>query len=554
MRFYGIIEYSDEFWVIKKCEPHVIIKLKALFPKISITGRPPIYLKDTIDICKDLFWFLSRYPLEMSNKDLNRLKIRSLMYDKRMEASEEILSNRYIPKDNIKFKGNKELRIYQNQAIELFLKNKSLLLGDDLGLGKTITSIGAIIKGQLTPAIIVLPVHLVAQWEKRIQEFSWLETHVIDKRQVYNLPQADIYIMKYSTLSGWIDAFEKLKYKSVIFDEVHYLRRDDSDRYRAAFELTKHAEYKLGLTATPIFNYGDELYNIIDCLSEGFLGSKMDFLREWMGMDKRTKDPKALGGYLREQYIFLRRTTEEVGMELPKLNKVIESVDYDQKTAESGQKLMKDLAYKVVNSANPLERGQATRDLDIKARYFTGISKAKSVAEYVRVILDNDKPCILVGWHKDVYAIWREELAMYNPVFYTGDQGKHEKERSLEKFISGESKVFILSLRSGEGIDGLQYTNCKDIVIGELDWTPAIHNQIGGRLRRDGQESVVTMHYLIAEFGSDPILVELLGIKSSEAEQIVDPLKGVKEVESDKENTMDDHRVKKLAKKILKES
>jgi hypothetical protein len=82
-------------------------------------------------------------------------------------------------------------------------------------------------------------------------------------------------------------------------------------------------------------------------------------------------------------------------------------------------------------------------------------------------------------------------------------------------------------------------------VFGELDWSPQVHYQVIGRLRRPGQPDQVTAHYLHTNEGSDPVLLETLGIKSDQSRGINDP--GV--VQAAK--VSDDSRIKRLAQHVL---
>lgn len=191
-----------------------------------------------------------------------------------------------------------------------------------------------------------------------------------------------------------------------------------------------------------------------------------------------------------------------------------------------------------------IERGSAARELDMLARQTTGISKARYVAQYVRYLLEAGEPVVLTGWHRDVYEIWMKELHAYNPVLYTGSESPTQKNKSKEAFINGETNLFIISLRSGIGLDGLQH-RCKTVVFGELDWSPQIHSQVVGRVDRDGQKNQVTAIYLISETGSDPPIVNLLGLKSSQSNAIIDPLSSPTIKHSD------DSRMKILAKQYL---
>src|SRR5690606_13966814 len=171
---------------------------------------------------------------------------------------------------------------------------------------------------------------------------------------------------------------------------------------------------------------------------------------------------------------------------------------------------------------------------DSMARMITGVAKAHGVADYVKLLLENGEKVLLAGWHRSVYDIWLKELKEYNPVMYTGSETPIQKNKSKEAFVNGESQLMIISLRSGVGLDGLQSV-CNTVIIGELDWSPAVIEQLIGRVRRDGQESQVTAIYLMSNNGTDPLMVDLLGLKASQADGIMNGNKGVMQTVTDDE-------------------
>lgn len=544
------LDRKENRWVIKKLEPHARIVLKNIFTKIRITKQAPFYFPNNLSNCFDLEWFMQRYPLEISDEDNAKLISRKRIFQDKRDKLTEIIDINYksIP---IKLKKGYSLRNYQAQAVELLKKNNFLLLGDDLGLGKTVSAIGALAEIKALPAIIVVPSHLAIQWQNEIRKFTNLRVAIVEKsspRQYKLPPKKDVYIMRYSGLQGWQDTFEELGFKTVIFDEAHYLRRDVSKRYEGAKELTKHSQYNLGLTASPIYNRGEEIFNILNILNEDGLGYKEEFMREWTNYDNHIKDPQAFGTYLRENFMFLRRTPEEVGRELPEINKIIQNVDFDEKLVRDHEKLMKSLALRILQGSTKEERFSAGGQLDLKLRQVTGISKARAIAKYVEILLQNGRQVVVAGWHREVYRIWESILHEYNPLYYTGSESPKQKNETLAKFKNPNLKdhnLMFMSLKSVEGVDGLQYTDCKDIVFGELDWSPAKHEQAIGRLRRDGQNKQVTAHYLVSDSGSDPLMIQLLGVKANQARGIIDPFKGVEKVFSEKK------KMKILAEMIL---
>ncbi len=88
--------------------------------------------------------------------------------------------------------------------------------------------------------------------------------------------------------------------------------------------------------------------------------------------------------------------------------------------------------------------------------------------------------------------------------------------------MAGEAQVMFISLRSGAGLDGLQEA-AKVVVLGELDWSPGVHEQVIGRIARDGQDEPVVAYYLVAEQGADPTIAQVLGLKRQQIEGIRDP-------------------------------
>jgi SNF2 family DNA or RNA helicase len=524
---FGKLCYEKETrrWVLSDVEPHVCIKLKNVFPSIPKYEIAPFSLPCTEETAADLSWFFERYPFEADTSIVRKMSLLKKSFDKNANEIEAIISGRGQVL-NPELKENMAPRGYQLVASSIYDKAKRMLLGDDIGLGKTLSAILTLLSGKKVPALIVVQTHLTRQWEEEIAKFTHLTTHILKGTRPYQIPEANVYIIKYSCLTGWIDYLSKFGLRSIIFDEIQELRRSESNKYMAAAALAGTVEYCLGLSATPVYNYGEEIFNIMSVIKKDCLGSREEFLREWGGgyraQNRLINDPAALGSYLRERHLFLRRTRTEVGRELPILNKIVHTVGYNEDDVQKSEDLARQLSMKVL-SGSFTERGQAARELDILVRLQTGVSKAKEVAAYVKILLDNNEPVVLAGWHREVYRLWEKELAEYNPVFYTGTESEKEKVEAKEKFISGKTNLFIISLRSGIGLDGLQH-RCRTVVIGELDWSPQVHAQVVGRVDRDGQQFQVSVIYLVSEYGSDPLIIDLLGLKSSQSHGILNPM------------------------------
>lgn len=527
-RTYGQLFFKNNEWILDNIEPHVSIRLKKIFPKIPTYAVPPFAFKSTPEIDNELEWFMQRYPLEISKNDLKRLSNGSKAFNINLLEMDNILLPTFKPKESNNYfpYPNKQPRLYQWQMAEIISKKRVSICGDVMGLGKTITGIASIsLNIQNGLAAVVVPTHLVNQWKEKIEEFTNLKAHIIKKGTPYNLPKADIYIFKYGLLNGWTDVFAKNIFYTAVFDEVQELRTGTvSNKGAAAKILCTHTQIKLGMSGTPVYNYGGEIWNIYNILQEGLLGSDYEFQREWcssLGNGKfKVNDPEALGRYLREQHLLIRRTKKDVGIQIGKVSRIIETVEYDSAKVNDFEALAKKLAI-TASTGDFIQRGNASRELDLMARQITGISKAKSVAQITRMMIESGESVLLSGWHREVYNIWLNELEDLNPVMYTGTESQKQKDQAKDDFINGRTNLMIISNRSGAGLDGLQH-KCSTLIIGELDWSPKTHEQLEQRLDRDGQKNPVMILYPVSDGGSDPVIMDLCGLKNSQANGILD--------------------------------
>lgn len=521
VRTYGAIHWNGESWEITECEPHVAIRLKQLFPSIAKHKGTPFILTGGTVLDADLSWVLSRYPFRISEADGARMAGRKTLFETRQDALTSIMAPGWTPSKVVGFRGNQRPWNYQSQAAELARQTGRLLIGDEMGLGKTVSAIAAIVAPDYLPALVVPQTHLPKQWADEIHEFTSLKTHIINKTLPYELPPADVYICPYSKIAGWVDYAATSGIKSVVFDEIQELRNGKATaKGTAAWKFARQAQMVIGLSGTPIYNYGDEMWQIINLLEPGALGTWEDFLREWC-VGRQVMDPPALGTFLREQHLFLRRTRADVGDERKYPNIVTQMISCDESALKVDEALMIELARKVTTGGFH-DSGMAAREFDLKMRMQTGIAKAPHVAAFVKILLEAKQPLVLCGWHRDVYDIWLRELAAFNPVLYTGSESATQKRKSVKAFVDGKSDLFIMSLRSGAGLNGLQMRS-HTIVFGELDWSPKVHEQCIGRLDRPGQKHQVDAIYLHSDNGSDPAMIGVLGVKASQSHGIIDP-------------------------------
>jgi len=540
LKTYGTIELvtrgGRETWRIA-CEPHVTITLKRLFRGINKTNMGEVFITNTPTNCRELEWFTSRYPMEIVDSDALR---RGAEEQRAIEADVfSLMDGTYQPPS---FDLAVPLRDYQKIPPAMTLRTGGLLVADELGVGKTAMGIALFAEPRALPALVVTLTHLPRQWEAEIKRFApKLHVRIVTtgtptkdetrgkKQKVLFSDFPDVLIMNYHKLAGWSESLASV-IKSVVFDEAHELRRMGSQKYSAASYLSKHVAFRMGLTGTPIFNYGSEIFPVLDVLRPGVLGTHEEFIREWCGgqLDSKgrakIKEPKAFGTYARDAGLMIRRTRADVGRELPPLTRVPHYVDANLEALDKIGDAAAELATVILRQGE-MRRGEkmmASEEFNNALRQATGIAKAPFVADFVRMLVESGEKVILFGWHREVYSIWLDRLKDLNPVMFTGSESTNQKEAAKQAFVSGVSPVLIMSLRSGAGLDGLQGI-CRTGVIGELDWAAGVHEQCIGRWYRDGQTEPCTAYFMISDYGSDPTMVDVLGLKRQQLEGIRDP-------------------------------
>lgn len=561
--------------LVIEAPPHVSIRLRRLFGGAQRYKAGLFELSATPEQAYDLEWFRERHPLDIDPASAAKFAELVETQRRKLEAIAEMEAADYVPRE---FELAIAPRSYQRLAADLAIKTGGLLLADDLGLGKTVSAICALTAPGALPAVVVTMTHLTRQWERELARFAPnLRVHRIRKARPYKFedikieidptskrrrivrgnPIPDVILLNYHKLDGWVETLASIA-RTIVFDETQELRHSGSRKYEAASALSKACAMRIGLTATPIYNYGVEIFNVCNVIAPDQLGTRKEFLDEWCGGEQgddrkaAVYDPAALGTYLREAGIMLRRTRKEVGRELPELSIVRHVVEADPNRINEAVADVTELAKRVLNRIGTgIERMQWSAELDNRLRQATGIAKAAAVADFVRLLVDAGERVVLFGWHHEVYALYRS--AFDRPGFevpyamYTGAESDAQKEAARKAFINGDAKVLIISLRAGAGLDGLQFIS-RTVVFGELDWSPGVHHQDIGRVHRDGQTEPVVAYYLVAEEGSDPVIADVLGIKEAQAQGIVNPDEAAEPVRT---GAGEDH-IRKLAEDVLK--
>jgi len=554
---YGTLSYNrrSKCWVIK-ADPNVTELCKRLFPGTVSRRRGEARFTAHRRIIADLNWLMMRYPLEIAPRDQKRWS------EALTQAREYVLSRQKalrtpprIKPDQAVFRG--KLTAFQEEGLAFLLRTDRCLLADEMGLGKTVQSLALLSHLAAYPAMIIAPAHLISNWESEINRFIQkdgnhpLQIHIVKGLKPYTLPQADIYLMHYLLLRGWKQYLQEIGIGYIIFDEIQELRHSGTEKYSAASLLAEQASRVIGLSGTPIYNRGAEIWNVINILDFHFLGNYESFTREWCyGYGNQiVAKPELLGDYLRREGIMIRRTKQDVLYDLPPKRRLVMTIESNHSLY---QKLMQPLHQKLDQlrhdeTLSGSQRSLLKMEIEQGERQATGIAKAPFVSQFVRALLEGGEKVLLFAHHHQVMDHYKKDLHTFSPCFITGRETQKQKETALYRFTTGKTNLCCISLRSASGLN-LQQATC--VVFGELDWSPAVHSQAEDRAHRMGQKDSILCYYLVSRGGSDQDMQDALGLKVSQFTALMgDQVKSQEELIS--ESQYAERYVEKLIQRLL---
>ena len=498
-----------------------------------------IIIPDSTETVKQLKLIMDRYPLEILSKSIWQRKIVKTYAPKPTLPPVKLKLKR--AKTGDQFRG--KLLNFQKEGLDFLLKSSgNALLADEMGLGKTVQTLSyAATEKQTFPILVVAPLVTLNNWEREIAKFLKKKSRngrivdsespsvtIIRTGKSKELPKTDIYIINYELLFKRNDDLSQVGIKTIVCDEVHNLRSKTTQKYKAVKKLAalSSVKYRIGLSGTPIYNRGSEIWPIIDIIKPGLLGSFKEFCEYFCYVNEKGKaivleNKRASLRNELQKHVMLRRKKADVLKELKdkvrykeviaadtdyyleELDKIWKKVETEQKDAES--EFSKSASY---NRAIQSERQIA------------GIAKLPHVINFVKNIMEIEESVVVFCHHKVIHKLLHESLQEFSPVSIIGGQSDSVRQDQIDKFQKGESKLMIAGIRAGNV--GINLTRAKYVIFAELDWSPAIHRQAEDRLHRIGQKNTVFAYYLIGNGTLDDHVANILVDKSYEIDEIMD--------------------------------
>ena len=543
MKNFGTLEYVldnySKTWSWKVTGSRAVSMVSKLIPE-SWYGEGPneAIVPDSSENVKHLKWILERYPLDILSKSVWQRKSTISKHPKIILPKTEKLE-RVNPGEQ--FRG--KLLNFQKEGLDFLLKSSgNALLADEMGLGKTVQTLAYLAsEKQAFPALVVAPLVTLNNWQREIEKFMKRKSRngrlvenevptstIIRRGKTEELGKFDFYIINYDLLFKRLNDLSQLDIRTIVCDEVQNLRSKTTKKYDAVKKLAAlpSIKYRIGLSGTPIYNRGSEIWPIVDILRPGLLGNFNEFCEYFCYVNEKGKAIvlKSKRESLRNQlqkHVMLRRRKTDVLKELKDKVRYKEVIDADTNYYFNElDRIWKKLEEEQKDAESAFDKSSSYQRAIQSERQAAGIAKLPHVINFVTNIMEIEESVVVFCHHRSIHNLLHQNLSDFSPVSIIGGQSDKVRQEQIDKFQNGESKLMIAGLRAGNV--GINLHRARYVIFAELDWSPAIHRQAEDRLHRIGQKNTVFAYYLIGNGTLDNHVANVLVDKSYEIDSIMD--------------------------------
>lgn len=458
---------------------------------------------------------------------------------------------------------------YQLKTVRHVLTNLRgrALLCDEVGLGKTIEAglimLEYILRGLVQKVLLLVPPSLVEQWRQEMQSKFNLDFIAYDDPafKAHPSPWREFprIIASLDTAKREIYRAEVLDcvYDLVVVDEAHHLKNHRTLAYQLVNQLNK--KYILLLTATPVENYLEELFNLITLLQPGQLETASSFKRKYIsrGDPLKPKNTTALKQLIRE--VMIRNRRSETGVitsrrlaEVVELQLSAEEMAFyhrltvfvrghyasgfngspDGKGTEKFvlKMLQREVGSSIEAVLPTLEKMAASDGYPavIRRLFHTLADQARAVprrrkAEALLQLLAGipEKVIVFTSFQQtQSYLVQLLRRQGLNVAQLHGGLRRLEKEEQLRLF-AGEARVLV---STDTGSEGRNMHFCKMMINYDLPWNPMRIEQRVGRIHRLGQAGDVHIYNLSAAGTVESHILDLLDAKINMFQLVVGEL------------------------------
>ncbi|CAM6007180.1 unnamed protein product [Sphagnum balticum] len=437
--------------------------------------------------------------------------------------------------------------------ISLWQNGLNGILADQMGLGKTVQTIGLLAhlkgKGMYGPFLVVAPLSTLSNWVSEVKR--WVPSMEVllyhaptkddraalrSKHMPYGPPKEStpVIVTSYEVAMNDRRFLARHKWKYIIVDEGHRLKNYDCRLLRELKQMP--ADNVLLLTGTPLQNNLRELWSLLNFILPQIFSSLREF-QSWFDLSERqtsSSNKEEMNESRRLQVVsklhlilrpfLLRRLKKDVEKTLPLkkeiilytpmtpqqkefhdhlINKTLNEY-FEDRSNYPGAQLKSKLNNVVMqlrkNCNHPdLFTSQFGDSLDYPPvdELVAQCGKLKLLDRLLKHLKDRGHKVLVFSQMTKVLDILEYYLGErgHNPCRIDGSVSQVDRQRQIKEFNEEKSRfLFLLSTRAG-GL-GINLTSADTVIIYDSDWNPHMDMQAMDRCHRIGQTRPVHVYRL----------------------------------------------------------
>lgn len=424
---------------------------------------------------------------------------------------------------------------YQKTGTGFIAVVESGLVGDQPGLGKTIQSLGATVVKGAKKVLIFCPVSMKKTWQEEINKWipgatSTIVGGDVKARAKQWEEDTTYYICNYHLLLRDLPQMKKFDWDFIIADEATTISNPKSKTSQNLKKIP--AKRRIALTGTPLNNSVQDIWNIVDWIRPGYLGTYWQFVKEYCMQDKFG----SITGYknlqkLKEKLetLMIRRLKKDVLHELPP--KTFENIYVDLSPEERNiytsikMELSNELKQNGMDAKNlqkTLVKMTRLKQMAASEELLTGTkrsSKTDALQELLTNILWDDEKTIIFTQYREMAYLLMRDLAQYKPLLIAGGVTQDERDANRMAFQNDdEHKILIMTSAGGMG---LNLQRASSVIHYDFPWSISALEQREDRAHRNGQTRNVVIYNMIVNDSIDEYILKVLYKKKKVSEEVL---------------------------------
>jgi SNF2 family DNA or RNA helicase len=390
------------------------------------------------------------------------------------------------------------LRGYQAFGAKFALCQERAMLGDEMGLGKSVEALAAMchlhVEGR-RHFLVACSASVLVNWTHEIDRHSELRSyrlHGADRQRNFLAwtRTGGVAVTTYDSLRS-LPKLPGLDLGMLVVDEAHYAKNMTAERTKAVRDWARTTGRVLFLTGTPMENRVEEFRVLVSHLQPGLI----PYINNVDGL---------IGaGHFRAAVapVYLRRNQSDVLAELPPRVETEEWVElrgrdldaYRHAVAAGNFMAMRRAAYAPGGAADSAKLGR--------------------LVEIVEEASANGRKVAVFSYFRDALDTIASVLGDIAVGPLTGSTPPIHRQNMVDQFTARRGPAVLVSQIQAGGV-GLNIQAASVVILTEPQWKPTIEDQAIARCHRMGQVRSVGVHRLLAEDTVDQRMLETLAAKA----------------------------------------